>query len=58
MYTVAHQEGVSPPGSPDCEDNDGFALSLPVFLLQADQAKEVATILTTSEVKTSQSPSI
>ncbi|XP_023325893.1 crystallin J1A [Eurytemora carolleeae] len=40
--------GQVPPGSAECEDNDGFALSLPVFLKDSTQIKEVAELLTTN----------
>jgi hypothetical protein len=45
------EAGVSPPGSADCEDNDGFAVSLPVFLKQSSQTSQVveaAGLLTTN----------
>ena len=29
--------GLSPPGSDTCEDNDGLALGLPVYLATGDQ---------------------
>jgi len=48
------KEGVKPPGSADCEDNDGLAVSLPGFLLKPDpvQTLETANLLTTYKVAT------
>jgi len=43
----------SPPGSVTCEDNDGFTLSLPAYLLDADSSKTVANLLTTNTIATS-----
>lgn len=45
-------DGVSPPGSKDCVDNDGLALSLPVFLTRLDkeEAARCAKLLTTNQV--------
>jgi len=46
--------GVQPPGSDSCEDNDGFCVSLPAYLLQfsPDQALAAATLLTTNSTAT------
>jgi len=43
-------DGISPPGSESCEDNDGLAVSLPAYLLQLSpaQALDTANILTTN----------
>jgi len=45
----------NPPGSESCEDNDGFTLSLPAYLLafDPDKAKSVANLVTTNNVATS-----
>lgn len=47
--------GTKPPGSVSCEDNDGLAISLPVFLLgySTSQANDTANLLTTNEIATS-----
>jgi len=47
--------GTKPPGSMSCEDNDGLAISLPVYLLSysPSQANDTANILTTNEIATS-----
>jgi len=42
--------GISPPGSSDCEDNDGFTVSLPVFLKDPAQSLAVAQLLTTNSM--------
>jgi len=44
--------GLSPPGSDTCEDNDGLALGLPVYLATGDQASALNTaeLLTTCRV--------
>jgi len=39
--------GVSPPGSDDVEDNDGFTVSLPAALKEPAQGESVAKLLTT-----------
>ena len=45
---------VNPPGSATCEDNDGFTVSLPAFLLNVDPAQgiEYGEILTTCSMTT------
>lgn len=43
-------QGLAPPGSAECEDNDGLALALPVFLLCPGQTKDVASLLTTDQM--------
>ena len=42
----------SPPGSNTCEDNDGFTVSLPAYLLgfDSDSTKTVANLLTTNNI--------
>lgn len=44
--------GTSPPGSDTCEDNDGLALGLPVYLATGDQASALNTaeLVTTCRV--------
>jgi len=46
------QEGVIPSGSDSCEDNDGYAVSLPSYLLKfsPEQSGNTASILTTNQV--------
>jgi len=44
------KEGVFPPGSEDCHDNDGFAVSLPVLLKDHDKAENVSKLVTTNEM--------
>ena len=46
------KNGYKPPGPESCEDNDGFALAVPCFLLSLDidNAKTVANLVTTSHV--------
>jgi hypothetical protein len=41
------EEGVAPPGSKACKDQDGLAVSLPVLLLPAGQGPAAASLLTT-----------
>jgi len=45
------KEKVKPPGSQDCEDNDGLAVSLPAFLVKQChcQTKEIANLITTNQ---------
>jgi len=47
---VAVKDDISPPGSKDCNDNDGYAVSLPVYLKDPAKAVEVANLLTTNEM--------
>lgn len=46
------QDGVVPSGSDSCEDNDGYAISLPSYLLKfcSEQSGNTASILTTNQV--------
>lgn len=44
------EEGVNPPGSEDCHDNDGFAVSLPVLLKDQNKAIDVSKLVTTNEM--------
>jgi len=44
------EDGVNPPGSADCEDNDGFAISLPVLLKNSPDYVNFAELLTTNEM--------
>jgi hypothetical protein len=47
-------DDLTPPGSADCQDNDGLAVSLPVFLLQLcpSESVDTANLLTTHKVAT------
>jgi len=45
-------DGIVPPGSAVCEDNDGLAIALPAFLarLESDEGVKCAELLTTCQV--------
>jgi len=42
--------GVSPTGSSDCEDNDGYAVSLSAILKNSPNYQDIAKILTTNDM--------
>jgi len=44
------EAGTNPPGSGDCEDNDGYAVSLPVSLQNNPDFVNFAKLLTTNEM--------
>jgi len=44
------EDGRIPPGSAECEDNDGFTVSLPVFLKDSSKSEDVAKLLTTNDM--------